>query len=184
MGWLVPRVHVADAVGADERGAVAVDGLEDAVFEHGSLVCLFAESGGKDDEGTHVLLGRQRLHRVGTHRGRNGQYGQVGVGNVFHVGIGADALYFLFFGVDGTQLTCVAAADEVLQDGPSGLVHIIGCTHHDDARGAQQLTCYHNHTILFVPWYKYTVFIQRNKFAAAFRSKKNSGFHLSGTSSQ
>ena len=147
---VVPRVHVADAVGADERGAVAVDGLEDAVLQQRPLVRFLAEAGGEDDEGAHVLLGRQHLHRVGAQRGGDGQDGQVSIGNILHVGIGADALHFLFFGVDGAQLACVAATNEVFQDSPSGLVHIIGRTDHDDAHGVQQLTCYHNHMFLLV----------------------------------
>ena len=85
---VVPRVHVADAVGADERGTVAVDGLQDTVLEQRPLVRLLAEAGGEDDEGAHVLLGRQRLHRVGAQRGGDGQDGQVGIGNILHVGIG------------------------------------------------------------------------------------------------
>ena len=142
---VVPRVHVADAVGADERGAVAVDGLQNAVLEQRPLVRFLAKAGGKDDEGAHVLFGRQRLYRVGAQLSRNGQYGQVCIGNILHISIGADALYFLFFGVNGAQLTCVAAADEVLQDGPSGLVYIVGRTDHDNARGVQQFG--YNHSL-------------------------------------
>ena len=48
---VVPGVEQADAVGADEGGAVAVDGVQDALFQQCPLVGFLPESGRQDDEG-------------------------------------------------------------------------------------------------------------------------------------
>ena len=180
---VVPRVHVADAVGADERSTITVDGLKDAVLQHCPFVRLLAKAGRKDDEGAHVLLGGQCFHGVGTQSRRDGQHGQVGVGDGRHIGVSLDALHFLLLGVDRTQLTCIAAADEVLQNGPSGLVYIVGRTHHNDAHGVQQFIIDHSRSVISFILHKYTLFIQTSNTLPALLHKKSDDPYLTGKES-
>ena len=141
---VMPCVHVADAIGADERRAITVHRFQNTVFEHCTLVRLLTEAGRKNDKRPHLLLGCQHFHDIGTHRCRNSQNGQVGFGNVLHIGISLHALYFLFFRIDSTQFTGISATDKIAQDGPSGLMHIVGCSHHNNAGRMKQLGCYHS----------------------------------------
>ena len=121
----MPGVHEADAVWADERSAISVDGIQYTVFEQGSFVRLLAKSGGQDDKSADILLGGQRFYGIGTQGGGNGQHRQVRIGHGMYVGISLHALHFGFLGVHRTQFAGVSAAYQVFQNGATGFMDIV-----------------------------------------------------------
>ena len=130
---MVATVEHADAVGAYQGSTILSAGVEDALFEQGSLRCLLAEAGGDDDEGARLLFAGQQLHIVGTEACRHHEDSQVGGRQFLHVVADTDALHLILLGVDYSQLALIATAYQVAYDGSSGLVHIVGAADDNDA---------------------------------------------------
>ena len=96
---MVVAVEQTDAVGTNQGSAKLLAGIEDTLFKHRALFCLFSESGRDDDKGAYPLLCTEVIDIVGTELSSHHENGEIRLWNVLYVVYGLDALYFVFFGI-------------------------------------------------------------------------------------
>ena len=90
---VVVAVQQSDAVGSYQGCPVLFTRVEDTLFEGGTRLGLFSESGRDDDEGTYPFLLAEIVHIVGAELRCHHQYGQLCLGDILHVVKRLDALY-------------------------------------------------------------------------------------------
>ena len=107
--------------------------VEDALFERGTGLGLFAEACRDDDKGPDLFLGCEVFHVVGAELGSHDEDGQFGGGQLLHVVESLDALYLVFLRVDYAQRALVAAVLDVAHHGTARFVNIVRAADDDDA---------------------------------------------------
>ncbi len=130
---VVPAIEQSDAVRANQRTAVLLAGVENLLFQKGSLVGFLAESGRYDDERANLFFLGKEFDVLRTEfRGHN-ENGQIGRRKVFRVVKHFDALHFVFFRIDDAKRAFIAAAQQVAHDGATGFVHVVRAADDDNA---------------------------------------------------
>lgn len=133
----IVHVEEAGAVGADERTADTVDGVDNVLLDFGALVALLRETGADDDEALAALLLGQHVDRLGAELGGDAEDGAVHLRQVLDLGVAFHALHFGLFGVHGVDLALEGALQEVLQRLAAGFMYITGSTADNDAAGIE-----------------------------------------------
>ena len=136
-------VQHADAVGTDEGSLIVAARVQNALLQHGPSLGLLAEACGYDDKRARLLLAGQQFHIIGTVLGCNDKDGQLGGRQLCGIVECLDALYLVLFRVDDTQCAAIATAEQVADNGPAGLMDVVGSSDDDNALGVDQLSVNH-----------------------------------------
>ena len=133
------RADHAQAVGADDAQAGALEGAADLLLDQAALLAQLAAAGGDDDHpagaGAHALA--HHLGRGGDGHGDDGQ-----VGERRRVGDGAEgfeAVYLFEVGVHRQDGAVIAAVDEVLDKGMTDGIRLVAGADHGDAFRVEEL---------------------------------------------
>ena len=97
---VVIAVEHADAVWTNQRAVVALAGVENLLFQHGSLVGLLAEASRDDDEGPYFFFLCQIFNVLRTELCRNDENGKVGGRQFLRIVEHLDALHLVLLWVD------------------------------------------------------------------------------------
>ena len=145
---VVACVHHADAVRADERGAVVRAGVQHLPLEGAAFGCFLAKTGRDDDEGADALVARQDLDGLGARLAGDGDDGELRRRDVAYRGVRADALDVGLVPVDDAQLAGVFPVQKVAREPSARLVDVVRAADHDDAPWVDEL--FRNHDIIYL----------------------------------
>ena len=130
---VVIAVQQSDAVRSDECRPVFLTGVEYALFQLCTRLCLLAESGRDNHKGLCALLGAEIVHIVRTELGSHYQHRQFRRWYILHVVIGFYSLHLVLFGVYDVQVATETTILNISHDRASGLMHVVRAADDDDA---------------------------------------------------
>ena len=120
-------------VGPYECCPILFAGVQDALFQQGTCLCLLAKSGRDDDERLGTLFARQQIYGIRAQFGRHHQDGQLGGGKLASIVKHPDALHLVFLGIYHTQGALIATLQDVTYHGSTGFVYIVRASYNDNA---------------------------------------------------
>ena len=131
------RIHYAEAVGADEAHAAALEIFLDLAFEGYAFFAAFFEAGGDHHDGADTGLATFVNYAGNCGSGRD-DYGEIDfAGNFADGGECLQAENFGALGIDGNDLAFEVAIGEIGENGAADAAFAIGGADDGDARGLE-----------------------------------------------